>query len=102
LSSRREVAGSLDTTKIDPLLFWNLDCFVEHAFQRRIGIDPAYSNLFKPAFVVRKRLGPKGPGLSIAYRRGSEYRNVHCHYGMVRVTVVVCITPPPVPFTVIV
>jgi hypothetical protein len=51
---------------------------------------------------VRKRLGPKGPGLSIAYRRGSEYRNVHCHYGMVRVTVVVCITPPPVPFTVIV
>ena len=38
LSSRGVVAGSSDTTMVDPYCFGNPDCFVEHAFQWQDGI----------------------------------------------------------------
>ena len=62
------------------------------------------SGVFKPfqaVFVVEKKPEPKGPGFSSHTAEAAGAK--HCTgYGMVRVTVVVCFTPPPEPVTAIV
>jgi hypothetical protein len=54
-----------------------------------------------PPSRVMKKPGPQGPGFSWQTAKPAS-ATFPRHYGILRVTVVVCVTPPPTPLTVIV
>lgn len=68
---------------------------------RKSGIDPAYST-FQAIFEVKKARTVRSRLFVFTNASAGRTETSYCHYGIVRVTVVVCLTPPPLPVTVIV
>ncbi len=69
----------------------------------RDGIDlcAAYPNHLKLECAQKKARTATVRAFHRVLTEAASIEMFHCYYGMVRVTVVVCVTPPPVPFTVI-